>query len=116
MSPTLYFAGCFAFSLPFLSIAAILIYNALRRAPWRRSHGRDATPRAFCSSSAVLGTILLFAQIFYRPSTVHAVEARLEVDADEEDSGDPDTAARQLSRQLRQIGRGEPVEQLTVRQ
>jgi hypothetical protein len=112
MSSSLYNACCFAFVLPYLTIAAVLLHNSLRCARWKKRRRRD---RAFCSSSAALGTILLFAQIFYRPSVSHVVEAQQHVDVDEEDSGDPESKARQLSRQLKRIRRGEPVEHLVLR-
>lgn len=64
---------------------------------------------------AAPGTILLFTQVFYRPSVAHVVEARLQVDGEEADSGDPETTARQLTRQLRKIRRGEPLQRLTLR-
>jgi hypothetical protein len=53
--------------------------------------------------------------MFYRPSVACAVEARLEVDAEEDDAGDPETPAKALERQLRRIRRGEPVDRLILR-
>jgi hypothetical protein len=109
-----FFASCFASTLPFLTIAGLLIYNSLRGARWNRGRNRQAGNGAYCSSSVALGTILLFAQVFYRPSFAHVVEVRQQEDADEEDAGDPATIAHPLSRQLRQIRRGEPVERLVL--
>jgi hypothetical protein len=112
MSSSLYYGCCFAFVLPYLTIAAVLLHNSLRHA--RRKKRRTPDP-AFCSSSAALGTILLFAQIFYRPSVSHIVEARQQIEVDEDDSGDPETPEKLLHRQLRRIRRGEPVERLVLR-
>jgi hypothetical protein len=112
MSSSLYNACCFAFVLPYLTIAAVLLHNSLRCARWKKRRRRD---RAFCSSSAALGTILLFAQIFYRPSVAHVAELRQQVDVDEDDSGDLETPGEVLHRQLRRIRRGEPVGRLRVR-
>jgi hypothetical protein len=112
MSSSLYYACCFAFVLPYLTIAAVLLHNSLRCARWKKRRRRD---RAFCSSSAALGTILLFAQVFYRPSLSHVVEARQQIDMDEDDSGDPEGPEKLLHQQLRQIRRGETVQRLVLR-
>lgn len=105
MSSTLFFAGCFAFALPFLAVAAIPVYNTLRNSRRRHSKNRHTANPAFCTSSAALGTILLFAQVFYCPSMAHVVESRQQTDAVEDDSGDPESVTRQLHRQLRKIRR-----------
>jgi hypothetical protein len=115
MSSRLYYACCFAFVLPYLTIAAVLLHNSLRRALWRRGKDLRRPNPAFCSSSAALGTILLFTQIFYRPSVAHVVEVREQIDVDEDDSGDPETPGKQLHRQLRRIRRGESIDSLRVR-
>ncbi|HEX4030867.1 MAG TPA: hypothetical protein VHX20_10920 [Terracidiphilus sp.] len=115
MSSSLFYAGYFAFVLPFFAIAAVLLYYSVRRVRWKHRRNRRMPNPAFCPSSAALGTILLFAQFFYRPSVVHIAEARLQADVDEDDAGDPETAGRPLHRQLRQIRRGEPVERLVLR-
>jgi hypothetical protein len=46
---------------------------------WRRKHG----------SSGTLGTAFLELQTILEPSKRHVIEARLEEDAEEDDSGDP---------------------------
>jgi hypothetical protein len=115
MNATLFYAGSIAFALPYLVIVAILLHNSLRRARRRRGKGRRPAPSTVCSTSAALGAMLLFAQIFYRPSMVHAVEAREHVDVDEDDSGDPEHPDKSLRRQLKRIRRGEPVGDLAVR-
>jgi hypothetical protein len=115
MNSSLFYAGYLAFVLPFLTIAAVLFHFTVRRALWKHRRNRRMPNPAFCPSSAALGTVLLFAQFFYRPSVVHVAEARLQADADEDDAGDPETAARPLHRQLRKIRRGEPVKHLVLR-
>ena len=115
MSSVFYWAGYCAFALPFLTIAALLSYSFLRGVEWGPGHLRRCMKRGIGSSSAALGAILLFAQVFYRPSMVHAIEVRQVVEADDDDTGDPAPAIRRLERQLRQIRRGEPVEQLVLR-
>lgn len=115
MSSSLFIAGELAFVSPFLAIVAVLIHYWLHRVRWRHCKNRRKLSAAFCSSSATLGAILLFTQMFYRPSTAYAMEVRAQVDADEDDTGDPETGRCPLSRQLRRIRRGEPVDELVLR-
>lgn len=110
-----YLGGDLASAFPFLAIFAILVHYFLQRAAWKSKQRRGHAKPGFYPSAAALGTILLFAQVFYRPSVAYAVEARLEVDAAEDDAGDPETPARALERQLRRIRRGEPVDRLVMR-
>jgi len=115
MSSCLYYACCFAFVLPYLTIAAVLLHKGIRRARWKHGKNRRRPNPAFCSSSAALGTVLLFAHIFYRPSVAQIVEIRRQIDVEEDDSGDPETPEKLLYRQLRQIRRGEPIGDLVLR-
>jgi hypothetical protein len=109
------YCGYLALALPFASIVAILLHYGFRRSRWKRRKRRGRPNPGFCPSSAALGTILLFAQIFYRPSLAYVVEVRQEGDVDEDDEGDPEAPARRLDRQLRRIRRGEPVDRLVLR-
>jgi hypothetical protein len=104
-----------AMSSPFLAILLILAYYYLFCVPWRRKG--KTTRRRPGFSTAGLGTVVLGLTLLYRPRLLYAIEAqqRQVEDADEDDNGDPDTAARHLMRQLRRIRRGEPVDSLTVR-
>jgi len=115
MSSSLFYACCFVSVLPYLAIAAILLHNSLRSARRRRGNGRRAPSSALSVTSAALGAMFLLAQVFYRPSIVHAVEARERVDVEEDDSGDPEHPDKLLRRQLKRIRRGEPVGDLVVR-
>jgi hypothetical protein len=115
MSSGFYYGCCFAFVLPYLTIAAVLMLNSLRHARWKHGKKRRTPNPAFCSSSAALGTVLLFAQIFYRPSVSHVVEIRQQIDVDQDDLGDPEAPEKLLRRQLRRIRRGEPIGRLRVR-
>jgi hypothetical protein len=107
--------GSLASSAPFLAIAAILIHYQLRRAAWRRNRRLGRKNSGFCPSSSALGIALLLLGVFHWPSAQNTVEARLQQEADEDDSGDPETVAGQLDRQLRRIRRGEPVQDLVLR-
>jgi hypothetical protein len=64
-----------------------------------------------------VGAAFQFLSIAYRPH--HAFIAKAQIvqheDADDDENGDPDTAARHLRRQLRRIRRGQPVDPLIVR-
>ena len=115
MSSSLFFAGYLAFVSPFLAIAAAWVHFCLRRARWRRRKNTRTPSPVFFSSSTALGTILLFAQMLYRPSIAHVVEIREQVDADEDDTGDAESEAGLLNRQLRQIRHGEPINELVLR-
>lgn len=108
-------AGSIALAMPFLIAAALLLHCFFRHSWRKRNKTHPRSNPAFCTSSAALGTILLFVQVFYRPSIAYVVEARQEAGVEEDDAGDPDTPARQLERQLRRIRRGEPVDRLVLR-
>ncbi len=115
MSSSLLCAGYFAFTFPYLAIAAILLHNKLRRLRWRYGKNLRRPNPALCTTSAALGAMLMFAQIFYRPSMSYAVEAREQIDAEDEDSGDPDHPDKLLHGQLKRIRRGESVGDLVLR-
>lgn len=115
MGSSLYYACCFAYALPYLAIAAILLHIRLRCVLWRRGKNLRRPDSAFCSTAAALGAMLLFAHTFYRPSIAHVLESRQQIEGHEDDSGDPESPDRLLHRQLRQIRRGGPLERLTWR-
>jgi hypothetical protein len=108
-----YAIGAFAGSIPYLAIVFILGHYFVRRANYRR-RARRSIP-GFYPSSAALGMVFLLTQMYYRPSIQHAVEARLVIDVEEDDQGDPETPAKQMDRQLKRIRRGEQVESLVLR-
>jgi len=104
-----------ALGAPFLAIAAILFHYLLLRVRWRLNRRLGRRNRGFCPSSSALGSAFLFLQVFYRPSVANVVEVKQEEDADEDNEGDPESLNWQLSRQLRRIRRGEPVDRLVLR-
>jgi len=105
----------FAGAIPYLIVSAVLVHYLVRRARWRRAKWRGRFSPGFCPSSAALGMVFLITQTFYPPSVQHAVEARLVLDVEEDDQGDPETPAKHLNRQLKRIRRGEKVESLILR-
>jgi len=111
----LYLCGSIAFSLPFLAIVVLFIHYSLRRAEWQRERRRGGKNPGFCPSSSALGMILLFAQMFYRPTVSYVLEARQDEDADEDDQGDPESKEKHSNRQLKRIRRGEQVGDLVLR-
>jgi len=55
---------------------------------------------------------------FYQPDLAYILEVKQDQDADEDDSGDPETPEGRLMhfhRQLRRIRRGEPIDRLELR-
>lgn len=108
-----YVIGAFAASIPHFAIVFILGHYFVRRANCR-CRAKQSIP-GFYPSSAALGMVFLLPQMYYRPSIEHAVEARLVIDVEEDDQGDPETPAKQLDRQLKRIRRGVPVESLILR-
>ena len=115
------YAWCvYALYVPFLIIALILVHYVLLRVLWRGRKRRGKGSPGFYPSALALGLAFQFIQVFHRPSMIHVVEARQDVDedADEDDNGDTDTPAarmRHFHRQLRRIRRGDPVDRLVLR-
>ncbi len=105
----------FAMDAPFLAIAALFIVYFVRRTLWKLKRRRGENRFAFCPPSFALGTLLLFTQVFYRPTVSYVLEAKLDEDIEQDDQGDPETGAKQLSRQLKRIRRGEEVGDLVLR-
>jgi len=110
-----YLFSSFAASLPYLTIAAVFVYYLLRRAQWKIDRRRGKQIAGFCPSSAALGVMLLFTQVFVRPSLQYVLEEKLDEDVDEDDEGDPEGTLKQLAWQLKRIRRGEPVGDLILR-
>ena len=100
---------------PFLAIAVLFIVYFVRRAVWKRKRRRGENCSTFCPPSFALGTILLFSQIFYRPTVTYVLEAKLDEDIEQDDQGDPETTTKQLDRQLKRIRRGEEVGDIVLR-
>ena len=100
---------------PFLLIALIVGYQQMQRVRWVRTTRVGRRLFGVQASAVGLGMAFLFLQAFWRPSISHAIEVRQEVDAEDDDGGEPETVEKRLSRQLKRIRRGEPVERLELR-
>ena len=90
-------------------IAVIL----LQRAQWRRKNRANKGRRAFYPSAA-LSLAILSLQTLAQPDLHHALEQRQSEADDEEEDGDPDDPAAQLSRQLKRIRNGEQIGTLRI--
>jgi len=110
-----YYFSMFLMSSPFLAIAAILVHYLLRRAAWKRGRRLRKRITGYCPSSFALGMALQFLQVFYRPSVDYVLQAKQEVDVEEDDEGEPETVQKQLNRQLKRIRRDEAVDRLVLR-
>jgi hypothetical protein len=102
-----------AFDAPFLAIGLIFLHYCWRRAAWKRKRRRGVRCVGFCPSACAMGFALLFVQVFYQPTVSNVIEVMRDEGVD--DQGDPESLAKQLSRQLRQIRRGELVGDLILR-
>ncbi|MGO9775328.1 MAG: hypothetical protein ACLQGT_15310 [Terracidiphilus sp.] len=105
----------FAGYIPFLAIIVILLHYSLRRFLWRLRKRQGKSNLGFYPTSFALGMALQFMQVYWRPSVSYVLEEKQDEDADEDDNGDPETLNKQLSRQLKRIRRGEPVDRLVLR-
>jgi hypothetical protein len=100
---------------PFLAILGLLAHYAVKRAAWKHNQRRGKLSLGFCPSSAALGVVFLFAQVFVRPSLDHVIGAVQHEDVDEDDGGELDESERHLRRQLRKIRRGQSIDRLTLK-
>jgi hypothetical protein len=116
MTLNTFFAWCiYGLYAPFLIILLILVHYVVQRILWRRRKRRGLSGLGFYPSAFALGMAMQFLQTFHRPSVAYVLQAKRDEDAEEDDEGDPESFIKQLSRQLRRIRRGEPVEQLVLR-
>ena len=115
VASALYACSMVLMSSPFLAIAAILAHYVWRRAAWRRGRRLGRKTLGYYPSAIALGMVLQFVEVFYRPSVDCVLETKQDEAAEEDDEADPETAAKELSRQLKRIRRGETVETLVVR-
>ena len=100
---------------PLAAIVAILVYRQVQCNRWVRGTRTGRRLFGIQASAVGLSMAFLFLQSFWRPSMAHEIEGRQQMDVEQDDEGEPETAAKQLNRQLRRIRRGEAVERLELR-
>jgi hypothetical protein len=110
-----YACGVLAAMSPFLAIIGILGWHFIRRSVLGRNQPRAKRILGLWSSTVLLGMAFQFLQVIYQPSLSQVLAAQHDDLADEDDSGAPDTLAKQLSRQLRKIRRGERIDRIVLR-
>ncbi len=115
MSAKLFYLCSIAASLPFLAIAIVFAHFLLRRAKWKIDERRGKKNLGFCPSVAAMGMMLLFMQVFVRPTLQYVLEEKQDDEVKEDDQGDPESITKQLNRQLKKIRRGEQVGDLVLR-
>jgi hypothetical protein len=86
----------------------------LQRLQYRRKKAANKNYRGFYPTAAALALTLLSLQTLAQPDLNHSIEQRQTEADDEEENGDPDDPAAQLSHQLKRIRNGEPIDTLKV--
>ena len=103
----------------FLAVVVIFGYFCFTRVLLRRRRRGGRRRSRLSGYGLALG--LAFMQLirtFYQPDLGYLIEAKQDEDADEDDSGDPETPEgrlRHFHRQLRRIRRGEPIDRLELK-
>ncbi|MGO9338158.1 MAG: hypothetical protein ACLPY1_11685 [Terracidiphilus sp.] len=103
----------------FLAMAVIFGYFCFTRVLLRRRQRTRRRRSRLSGYGLALG--LAFMQLirtFYQPDLSYLIEVKQDEDADEDDSGDPETPEgrlRHFHRQLRRIRRGEPIDWLVLK-
>ena len=115
MSANLFYFCSVLTGLPYLAIVVVLFQYLLRRAKWKNNKRRGKRNSGFCPSASALGMMLLFMQVFVRPTLQYVLEEKQDKDVEEDDEGDPEGITKQLNRQLKRIRRGEQVGDLVLR-
>src|SRR5258708_1543722 len=100
-----------AFLASFSLFTAVFLLQRLR---YRRKKAANPHYRGFYPTAAALSLTLLSLQTIAQPDLNHALEQRQTEAAEDHDEGDPDDPAAQLTRQLKRIRNGEPIDTLKV--
>jgi len=98
-------------ALPLFTAACVFVY---RRWRWKQRRHLKGKRRGFYPTTFALGIAFQQIQLFVAPDMAHAIAERLKEQAEDDNEGGPESAARHLDRQLRRIRRGERLETLTT--
>jgi hypothetical protein len=102
--------------IPFLlAVVTVAHYCAsrIRLRLRKRAASRRSRLYSYCVAAGM--AFLQLVRVFYQPDLAYVLEAKQDQDADEDDSGDPDSPEGRLKhfhRQLKRIRRGQPVDRL----
>jgi len=102
-----------------LAAAVFFVYFCFSRVLLSRRQRTGRRGSRLSGYGMALGLAFMqLVRVFYQPDLAYLVEVKLDEDADEDDSGDPETPEGRLKhfhRQLRRIRRGDPVDRLELR-
>jgi hypothetical protein len=103
----------------FLVLVVIFGYFYLTQIMLRRRRQPGRRRSRLSGYGVALGLAFLqLVRTFYQPDLGYLLEVKRDEDADEDDSGDPETPEgrlRHFHRQLRRIRRGEPIDRLELK-
>jgi hypothetical protein len=105
--------------IAFMAMVVVIVHFCLVRLCLRRRRQTGRRRSRLSPYALALGMAFLqLVRVFYQPSLAYVLEAKQDEDADENDSGDPESPVARLKhfhRQLRRIRRGDPVDRLVLR-
>jgi hypothetical protein len=96
------------------SFSVFTVVFLLLRLRGRQKKAAIPNYRGFYPSAATLAFASISLQTMVQPDLNHALEQRQTEAAEDDDEGDPDNPAAQLSRQLKRIRYGEFIDTLRV--
>ena len=91
-------------------ITLITLVFVLQKERYKHRKRRGKKDLGFYPSAAALSLSLLALQTLAQPDLNHSLEQRLTEAAEQDDEGDPNDPAARLTRQLKRIRNGEPLE------
>ena len=98
----------------FAFFALFTVVILFQRARFRRKKAANKNYRGFYPSAAALSLALISLQTLAQPDLHHSIEQRQTIADDEEENGDPDDPAAQLTRQLKRIRHNQPIDTLKI--
>lgn len=103
----------------FLAVVVVFGYYCLARVLLRSRQRAGRRVSRLSGFGLALGLAFMqLVRVFYQPGLANVLEVKLDEDADEDDSGDPESPEarlRHFHRQLKRIRRGERVDRLVLR-